>query len=1056
MHETSGTQEVDQNTDAQGAFQSVTEIQFVTKRSGLQETFSSEKLARSIDAALVASGIRDAMCAIQITKYVVTRLTQRFDGHTTPTTHDVHDMVQLTLIDQNLTHSAKRYLSYRLAGRLESATKPLYGHGITFEYYFTKPGVHPFAEIQWELRDARISNEKREIIFEQKDVEVPVFWSQTATNIVVQKYFAGEIDSPDRERSVRQIVTRVAHTIADWGRTRGYFATATDAETFEMELTFLLVNQCAAFNSPVWFNVGLSDRRQQCSACFINSVQDDMHSILSLAMTEGMLFKFGSGTGTNLSTLRSAKEVLSSSVNRASGPVSFMRAYDAVAGVVKSGGKTRRAAKMVILNVDHPDILDFIRCKAKEEKKAWALMDAGYDGSIVGEAYHSIMYQNANNSVRVTDEFMQAVVDDTEYATKYVVTGKDCKKFRAREVMQEIAEAAWQCGDPGIQMDTTINRWHTAKNSGRINASNPCSEFMYLDDSACNLASMNLMKFRTESGEFQVEAFIRGCETMITAMEIIVGASSYPTPAIEQNSLDHRPLGFGYANLGALLMARGLPYDSDEGRHYAAAITSLLSGAAYAQSIKIAEKLGPFAAFEENKAPMMEVMRMHRDAVYRISNEDVPEDLLEAGKKAWDEVAERGEQHGIRNSQISVLAPTGTIAFLMDCDTTGIEPDIALVKYKWLVGGGMLKLVNNTVPEALARLGYTAREIDDILGYINEKDTIEGAPHLREEHLAVFDCAFSPQNGKRSIHYTAHLKMMAAVQPFISGAISKTVNMPQEATPDEIAHVYTEAWKMGIKAVAIYRDGSKRQQPLTTSLDKDQKKKETTAPAEIAKPRRRRLPDERRAVTHKFSVGGHKGYITVGLYDNNDVGEIFITMNKEGSVISGLMDSFATSVSIALQYGVPLKILVNKFVHMRFEPAGFTTHPNIKMAKSIVDYVFRWLALKFLPAEDQVAVGLNFDGDISTSAFADEAKNIDSSEATSTETVSASQNSLFIRVKPKSEEDVKYEERNALAGLTQTFNNTADAPVCDTCGAIMVRNGTCYKCLNCGSTSGCS
>ncbi|MBI4133456.1 vitamin B12-dependent ribonucleotide reductase, partial [Candidatus Uhrbacteria bacterium] len=737
-----------------------------------------------------------------LTGQVVSRLAYRFGADPAPTTADIREIVELTFIDQNLTHVAKRYITHRIDQSASSRREPVYGNGLSWERYFTRPGVHPFDEIEWEFRDARITNEKGEVIFEQKNVEVPSFWSQTATNIAVQKYFAGEQGSPTRESSARELIGRVAHTIADWGRIGGYFATALDAEAFEMELTAILINQRAAFNSPVWFNVGLSDRKQQCSACFIQSVQDDMHSILTLAMNEGMLFKYGSGTGTNLSALRSSKEFLSNSINRSSGPVNFMKAYDAVAGVVKSGGKTRRAAKMVILNVDHPDILEFIRCKAREERKAWSLIDAGYDGSMNGEAYFSVFYQNANNSVRVTDEFMRAVVEDREWWTRYVKTGEPCEKFKAKEVMREIAEAAWQCGDPGMQYDTTVNRWHTGKNSGRINASNPCSEYMYLDDTACNLASLNLMRFRTESGEFDVESFKRGSSTIITAMEILVGFSSYPTPAIEQNSFEHRPLGIGYANLGALLMARGLPYDSDEGRNYAAAITALLSGASYVQSTRIAEHIGSFAAFSENREPMLEVMQMHREATRQIDPRGVPEDLLAAVEQSWDEVVSRGAEHGIRNSQISVLAPTGTIAFLMDCDTTGVEPDIALVKYKWLVGGGMLKLVNGTVPEALARLGYTARQIDDILAYVNDKDTIEGAPHVEDAHLAIFDCAFKPTNGARSIHYMAHVRMMAAVQPFISGAISKTVNMPPESTPEDIAEVYIEAWKLGLKAIA--------------------------------------------------------------------------------------------------------------------------------------------------------------------------------------------------------------------------------------------------------------
>ncbi len=1016
-------------------------VKSVRKRNGDIEAFTPVKLAHSIEQALRAAGTYDLALVNKVTSYVVARLHHRFDGHTVPSTEEIRTAVILTLIDQNLAHAGKRYLTHRLLGERRKIKRPFYGSGISFARYFTKPEVHPFDEIKWERRDARITNEKGEIVFEQKNVEVPFFWSQTATNIVAQKYFAGAAGTSGRETSVRQLISRVAHTIADWGRFDGYFAALEDAESFEMELTYLLVNQKAAFNSPVWFNVGVPDRSQQCSACFIQSVQDDMHSILTLALNEGMLFKYGSGTGTNLSTLRSSKEFLSNSINRSSGPISFMKAYDTIAGVVKSGGKTRRAAKMVILNVEHPDILNFIRCKAEEEKKAWALIEAGYDGTITGEAYHSVFFQNANNSVRVTDEFMRAVVEDKEWWTRYVRTGEPCEKLRAREVMREIAEATWQCGDPGLQMDTTINQWHTAKNSGRINGSNPCSEYMYLDDSACNLASLNLMKFRTEIGEFDISAFRKGCETIITAQEIIVGNADYPTPAIEQNSFDHRPLGIGYANLGALIMARGLPYDSDQGRNYAAAITALLSGFSYAQSARMAEKIGTFSAFAENREPMLEVMRMHREAADKIPASGASEEMIEAAQAAWDEVVERGSRSGFRNSQISVLAPTGTIAFLMDCDTTGIEPDIALVKYKWLVGGGMIKIINHTVPEALARLGYLNTQIDDIMAYINDHDTIEGAPHLSEEHLAVFDCAFRPQRGRRSIPYLAHIKMMAAVQPFISGAISKTVNMPQESTPEDITQAYLEAWRLGVKAIAIYRDGSKRQQPLTTSREQDQKKK--TVAAEPTSPRRRRLSDERRSLTHKFAIGNHEGYITVGLYDDGGPGEIFITMSKEGSVISGLMDAFATSVSLALQYGVPLKALVNKFAHMRFEPSGFTANPSIKIAKSLVDYLFRWLALKFLPPEDQRTIGLNLDQ-------AEEGTSVIAAQEVAEAMIP--QTTLF---EARSEE-VKTEGANALSGLLATFNNTADAPICDICGAMMVRNAACYKCLNCGATSGCS
>lgn len=1013
----------------------------IVKRDGTVEPFDVIKLRRSIESALDASGIRREVVSVEkIVSQVVTRLNTYFDGHRVPTYGDARDLVNLTLIDHNLSFVARTYMRFK-AGMLQTSRTPRYGNGISVERHFTRPGVHPFDAVSWERRDARITNEKGKAVFEQLGVETPASWSQTATNVVVSKYFRGKVGTQERETSVRQMITRVASTIANWGRCDGYFQTEEDVDVFEEELIHLLVNQMAAFNSPVWFNVGINSF-PQCSACFINSVQDDMRSILQLAYTEGMLFKGGSGTGTNLSTLRSRQEFLGGSNGRASGPVSFMKGYDAFAGVIKSGGKTRRAAKMVILNVDHPDIEEFITCKMEEEKKAWVLMDAGYDGSIDGSAYSSIFFQNANNSVRVTDEFMQAVDEDKEWVTREITTGKPSLAYRAKDVMRKIAEATWHCGDPGMQFDTMINRWHTCKMSGRINASNPCSEFMFLDDSACNLASLNLMKFRRDiNGEFafDVEAFKKANEIMVTAMEIIVGNSSYPTPAIEHNSLEFRPLGIGYANLGALLMSRGLAYDSDAGRNLAAAITSLQSGHCYHQSTKIAEKVGPFAQYRQNAQSVAQVMQMHRDASYGIPSDGVPMDLLFEARKAWDNVLSGVSEHGIRNAQISVLAPTGTIAFLMDCDTTGVEPDIALVKYKWLVGGGMLKMVNSTVPEALKRLGYAEAEAQDILKYIDAKDTIEGAPHIREDHLHVFDCAFRPANGSRSILYMGHLRMMAAVQPFISGAISKTVNMPHEASVEEIEHVYREAWRMGVKAVAIYRDGSKRQQALTTSKEKDAKKANGTRASASAvsaitsvvattdnRPRRRRLPNERKSITHKFAVGNHEGYITVGLYDDGSPGELFVTISKEGSVISGLMDSFAKAVSIGLQYGVPLEVLVNKFVHVRFEPYGFTNNPNIRIAKSIVDYLFRWLAMKFLPEEAQRSVGINV--------------------LSATEGAEGS-------VEPQAN---LFQTGNKNKILTDTFDNQSDAPVCDTCGSIMVRNATCYKCLNCGSSSGCS
>ena len=1030
----------------------MTSVKSIQKRSGEEQAFDHRKLLLSIQAALDASGLKDRNAAERVAGQVLSRLTRQFDGHSTPMFSDVREMVQLTFIDNNFVHAAKRYALYRADARDQARTEQ-YGHGITVSRYFTKEGVHPYEEIEWETRDASITDSKGKVVFEQKGVEVPTFYTQTATNIIVSKYFFGTVGKEDRESSVKQLVGRVAKTIANWGRKDGYFQTAQDAQAFDDELHHILVNQMAAFNSPVWFNVG-TPRPQQCSACFINSVQDDMRSILNLCVTEGMLFKGGSGTGSNLSKLRSRHEYLGGSNGKASGPVSFMKGLDAFAGVIKSGGKTRRAAKMVILDVDHPDVDEFIMCKVKEEKKAWALIDAGYDSSLDGDAYASIYFQNANNSVRVTDSFMQAVEQNGEWTTHAVTTGTPVKTWKAQELMDMMSDAAWQCGDPGVQYDTTINRWHTCKNTDRIYASNPCSEYMFLNDSACNLASLNLMRFRTEvNGEmvFDVEAFKKANEIIITAMEIIVGNSVYPTPAIEQNSHDYRPLGIGYANLGALLMSRGLAYDSDEGRNLAAAISSLQSGHCYYQSSKIAEHVGPFAGYKMNEEPCLEVMRMHRDASYQIDTRGVPADLLTESRTCWDNVVEHGSTFGLRNAQISVIAPTGTISFLMDCDTTGIEPDIALVKYKWLVGGGMLKIVNNTVPEALTRLGYTQGERTDILAHIEKTDTIEGAPHLKLEDLPIFDCAFKAAQGTRTIHYMGHVRMMAAVQPFISGAISKTVNMPHEATAQEIADVYMTGWKMGLKAIAIYRDGSKRQQALTTSKESDAKKQNEGKVVQVEKEvesvkvvtdqklRRRRLPDERRAITHKFAVGNHEGYITAGLYDDGTPGELFITMSKEGSVISGLMDSFATAISIGLQYGVPLEVLVNKFVHMRFEPSGYTNNPQIRIAKSITDYIFRWLAIKFLPRESQLAVGINVVGE-------DEV--VKAVEAV--EDVEDKQPNLFTAASTKTE---TLELRKKL---TSTFDNQSDAPACDTCGSMMVRNAACYKCLNCGATSGCS
>ena len=1085
--------------------------------------------------------------------------------------------------------------------------------GVQCSRFFSKPGVSPYNDVTWERRTASITDSTGGTIFEQKDVEVPSDWSMTATNIVASKYLHGHIGTPagelgERETGVRQLVARVAETIRDWGMNCNYFATPEDAAIFHDELVHLLITQKVAFNSPVWFNVGCerlepnSDaqnwhwnahscavefsatgyRNPQCSACFINSVDDSLDSILTLAKTEGMLFKWGSGTGTNLSGIRGSMETLSGG-GTASGPLSFMRGFDAFAGVIKSGGKTRRAAKMVILNVDHPDIADFIECKSKEEVKAWTLMQAGYDGSGPdSEAYSSIFFQNANNSVRVNDEFMRAVERDQDFATRKVKGGEPAKVYKARDLMRKIAEATWQCGDPGMQYDTTINKWHTSKNSGRINASNPCSEYMFLDDSACNLASFNLLKFMTPSGTFDVDAYRHGIDILITAMDILVDNSGYPTESIVRNSHDYRPLGLGYANLGALLMAMGLPYDSDAGRDFAATLTAILCGQAYLQSSVLAEKAPELASatalcqqaqytagsngdahrggacpgFYVNREPFLDVIRMHRAEVNKIGHVQSSEPfstpqlaaLIEASKDCWDQALAHGEKYGYRNAQVTVLAPTGTIGFMMDCDTTGIEPDLALIKYKKLVGGGMIKIVNNTVPTALFKLGYSNPQVDSIVSYIDSTGTIEGAPGIKPEHLAVFDCSFKPSKGTRFIHSSGHMKMMAAAQPFLSGAISKTVNLPHDATIDDIAKAYTEAWRLGLKAVAVYRDGSKGGQPLnvsdgnkakaiknalgsesnaadaaasaaadrilaamaqggTASVSDDLKLLEdkvslrlevsansvvTAANAFSASitnavnlgqaaalrqeqdptqgpPRavRHRLPEERASLTHKFSIAGHEGYITAGLYPNGQPGEIFIKMAKEGSTVSGLMDSFATATSLSLQHGVPLKVLCEKFAHTRFEPSGWTGNQQIGFAKSIMDYIFRWLQLRFLSGHQLDLFAGLATGVAPASAPAPAAGLLEE------ETPAAP---LF--------EPTRYETRPPARGITpepgapsqgganpsymqdrgifheadamKEFLDMGDAPSCHTCGAIMVRNGSCYRCMSCGSTSGCS
>ncbi len=907
------------------------------------------------------------------------------------------------------------------------------GKGLSFERFFTDGKKSPFDAVEWEKRTALIGNEKGVTIFRQEDVEVPKSWSQTAANIVTSKYFHGKPGTAQREGSVRQLISRVVNTIVRWGEECGYFADMPSRDAFRDELTHLLVEQKMAFNSPVWFNVGVQPK-PQCSACFINSVQDNMESIMGLTRTEGMLFKWGSGTGTNFSTLRGSKETLSGG-GIASGPVSFMKGFDAFAGVIKSGGKTRRAAKMVILNIDHPDIVEFIECKMKEERKAHVLIGQGYDSSIDGDAYASIFFQNANHSVRVTDDFMRAVVDDKDWWTKNVIDGQPNEKLRARDLMMKIADSTWHCGDPGMQYDTTVNRWHTSKNTARINASNPCSEYMFLDDTACNLASLNLMKYVNASGQFDVAAFKHAVDVTITAQEILVDNASYPTPKIAENSHNFRPLGLGYANLGALLMSMALPYDSDEGRDMAGAITALMCGEAYAQSSRIAERMGPFPGYEENREPMLDVIRMHREAMRGIKPEHVQTELFMAAQESWDSALKHGEKYGFKNSQVTVLAPTGTIGFMMDCDTTGIEPDLALVKYKKLVGGGLIKIVNNTVPQALMKLGYAPEQTSDVVSYIDKNGKIEGAPHLKMEDYPVFDCSLAPQGGGRSITWTGHVKMMAAAQPFLSGAISKTINMPEESTVEDISNAYIESWKVGLKAVAIYRDNSKRSQPLNAGGKKEEKKAETAVIVEptqrelFARQQREKMPVERASVTHKFSVGGHEGYITVGMYDDGRPGEVFIKMAKEGSTLSGVMDGLALTISLGLQYGVPLKVFVDKLLNTRFEPSGITPNPNIRFVSSVLDYIARWLGGRFISAD---YLKLNHAAPAENAATAAPAAVL---PAMTQANLDAMQTAL---------------------SASRLSNAHEGAPTCSECGMLMVPNGACYKCENCGSTSGCS
>ena len=954
------------------------------------------------------------------------------------------------------------------------------GTALSIKRLFTSPGVHPFDAVEWELRDARIGHGDR-VAFEQPAVEFPKSWSQNATNIVAQKYFRGQIGSPERESSVKEMISRVAGTITGWGRAGGYFADEQDARAFNHELTHILLHQLAAFNSPVWFNVGFEDS-PQCSACFILSVDDTMESILAWNTKEGMIFRGGSGSGINLSGIRGSMEPLAKG-GTASGPVSFMRGADSWAGTIKSGGKTRRAAKMVVLDVDHPDIREFIWCKAKEEDKAEALRDAGFDMSIDGDGFKSIQYQNANNSVRVTDEFMRAVEEDREWRLLARATGKPVgDPIPARELMREIAEAAWRCADPGVQYDTTINQWHTSPNSGRINASNPCSEYMHVDNSACNLASLNLMKFRRPDGTLDVASFEHTVDVMLLAQEIIVGPSSYPTEEIGENARAFRQLGLGYANLGAYLMSNGMPYDSDHGRGAAAAITALMTGRAYRRSAEVAGTLGPYERYEENREPHNNVMRMHRDASYAIPDAACLDgELLAAARRSWDEAVEFGDRYGYRNAQATVLAPTGTISFLMDCDTTGVEPDFSLVKFKELVGGGQMTIVNKTVPLALQTLGYSEQQVEQIEAHLAEHGTIVGAPGLSEGHLPVFDVAV----GERAISHMGHIKMMGAVQPFISGAISKTVNLPQEATVEDIADAYIKAWRLGVKALAIYRDGSKTAQALRT--DAQQGVKEAVdvdaiveqavskALAEVG-PKRKRMPRERQSITHKFSIAGHEGYITAGMYEDGTVGEIFLTdIGKEGSTLRGMMNSFATAISIALQYGVPLETLVQKFSYMRFEPEGITGNPEIPFAKSMPDYIMRWLASRFLDVDAQEELGILTPAVRARKIAQETAQSIGSSDTAgpaSSETAGPGNGNGGGNGHSGSAGGSPHPEghRQASAGGgTPAAASLTDSPpvvparlqgldlgpACSQCGGMMQRTGSCYTCSSCGNNTGC-
>ena len=916
--------------------------------------------------------------------------------------------------------------------------------GIGIARRFTRPGVDPYDTVEWERRDSRIQNYKDGgDAFFQPEVEFPTTWSLNATNIVAQKYFRGTLGTPEREWSLRQVIDRVVDTIADWGTRDGYFVAEREADAFRDELKYVLVHQRASFNSPVWFNIGVKGVPQQASACFILAVDDQMDAILNWYREEGTIFKGGSGAGINLSRIRSSHEHLKGG-GTASGPVSFMRGADASAGTIKSGGKTRRAAKMVILDVDHPDIEDFVWCKAVEERKARALRDAGFDMDLDGKDSHSIQYQNANNSVRVTDAFMQAVVDDRDWNLNAVTTGETVKTIRARDLMHQISQSAWECADPGMQFDTTINRWHTASNTGRINASNPCSEYMHLDNSACNLASINLLRYLDDEGNFDVNGFRHSVEVMFTAQEILVGNADYPTERIAETSRMFRQLGLGYANLGALLMAQGMSYDSDAGRAWAAAITALLTGHAYATSSKTAARMGPFAGYAQNQEPMLDVLRMHRAEAANIDEDLVPPELLCAAQEAWDNAVELGEAHGVRNSQATVLAPTGTIGLMMDCDTTGIEPDLALTKAKKLVGGGTMFIVNQTVPRALTKLGYSADEVDKIIAYIDEHKTIIGAPVFKSEHMPVFACSM----GDNTIHYMGHVKMMAAVQPFISGAISKTVNMPEDASIEDVEELYLESWRLGLKAVALYRDNCKVGQPLST-----QKKATDSLTQEVErivetvivqKPVRQKLPRTRTSKTFSFRVADCQGYVTVGEYDDGHPGEVFLKVAKQGSTLAGIMDAFAIGLSMGLQYGVPLEAYIEKFTNVRFEPAGMTDDPDIRFATSLVDYIFRRLAVEYVDKDKREAMGIMTVGE-----------RLQPTLPGVEEATTPSATSMDLPMEDRAPSDA-LRVRNEHPSSAGRATPTREMVLCHVCGDMMQRAGSCYACPSCGSTSGCS